>query len=76
MTGDVFRVDCVIPLFYKFKPVNLNCEGTYPDSREWLKNKKLTKNSQNKKVVCFKYTVTDELNHRKIKKRSAKNIIG
>ena len=66
MADDIFRFDSVIPLFYKLKQVNLNCDESYPYSREWLKNKNFTKNPQ--------YAVMVGLNQKK-KKRYAKNII-
>ena len=66
MADEIFRFDSDIPLFYKLKQVNLNCDESYPDSREWPKNKKFTKNPQ--------YAVMVGLNQKK-KKGYAKNII-
>ena len=51
--------------------INPNFGGSYIDSPDWIKNKKGTINSINKKDnKCFLYAVTVPLNHEEIKKDS------
>ena len=46
-------------LYYKYHKINLNRGGSYIDSPDWIKNKKATKNSVNKKDKnCFQFAVT------------------
>ena len=46
-----------------------NRDGSYKDSPDWIKNKKATINSINKKDnKCFQYAVTVALNRGEIKK--------
>ena len=50
---------------------NFNHVGSYIDSPDWIKNKKATINSINKKDnKCFQYAVTVALNHEEMKKDS------
>ena len=47
------------------------CIGSYTNSPDWIKNKKVTKNPINKKDnKCFQYAITVALNHEEIKKDS------
>ena len=51
-------------LYYKCHKINQNHEGSYVDSPDWIKNKKATKNSINKKYnKCFQYALTVTLNY-------------
>ena len=68
MTGSEFIFDYVHLLYYKCHKINPNHGGSYIDSPDWIKNKKATINSINKKDNrCFQYAVTVPLNHEKIK---------
>ena len=49
MKGTEFAFDCVHLLYDKFYKIYLNCGG-YIDSPDWIKNKKATINSINKKT--------------------------
>ena len=61
--------DYVQLLYYKSHKINLNCGGSYIDSTDWIKNKKTTINSINKKDnKCFQCTVTAASNYEEIKK--------
>ena len=56
-------------LYYKCHKINLNHDGSYIDSPDWIKNKNATMNPINKKDnKCFQYAVTVALNHEEIKK--------
>ena len=56
-------------LYYKFHKINLNYGGSYIDSTDWIKNKKTTINSINKKDnKCFQCAVTAASNYEEIKK--------
>ena len=64
-----FAFNYVNLLYYKCHNINPNCGGSYIDSPDWIKNKKLTINPINKKDnKCFQYTVTVALNHGEIEK--------
>ena len=61
--------DYVQSLYYKFHKIKLNCGGSYIDSTDWIKNKKTTINSINKKDnKCFQCTVIAASNYEEIKK--------
>ena len=49
MTGSGFFFDCVHLLYYKYHEINSNLDGSYIDSPDWIKSKKVTKNLINKK---------------------------
>ena len=49
MKDSKFAFDYVHLLYYKYHKINLNRGGSYIDSPDWIKNKKATKNSVNKK---------------------------
>ena len=67
MKGSEFVFDYVHLLYYKFHEINPNRGGSYIDSPDWIKNKKATINSINKKdKKCVQYAVTVN------QKRSAK----
>ena len=69
MKGSEFIFDYVHLLYYKCHKINPNRGGSYIDFPDWIKNKKVTVNSINKKDnECFQYAVTVALNHEKIKK--------
>ena len=68
MRGSEFVYDSVDVLYYNLNKVSLSRGGSYIDSPKWLKSKKATINSQNKKDDgCFQYAVTVALNHEQIK---------
>ena len=46
----------------------MNCGRSYVDSTDWIKSKKATANSINKKDKCLHYAVTIALNHEWIKR--------
>ena len=51
-------------LYYKCHKINRNHEGSYVDSPDWIKNKKATKSSINKKYnKCFQYALIVALNY-------------
>ena len=54
-------------MFYKCHKINSNRSGSYIDSPDWIKNKRATINSINKKDNnCFRYAVTAALSHEEI----------
>ena len=68
MKGSEFVFDYVYLLYYKCHKINPNCGGSYIDSPDWIKNKKATINSINKKDnKYFQYTVTVVLSYQEIK---------
>ena len=46
MKGSVFVFDCVHLLYYKCHKINSNCDWSYTDFPDWIKNKKSTKSYQ------------------------------
>ena len=40
MRGNAFAINYVELLYYKCHKINLNCGGSYIDSRDWIKTKK------------------------------------
>ena len=64
MKGSEFVFDYVQSLYYKCHKINPNRGGSSTDSLDWMKIKKATINSINKK-----YAVTVTLNHEEIKKK-------
>ena len=71
MRGSEFVFDYAQLLYYKCHEINLNCDGSYTDSPDWIKNKKTTINTINKKDnKCFQYTVTATLNYEEIVKHA------
>ena len=71
MEGREFFFKCVNLLHYKCHKINPNRGGSYIDSRDWIKNKKVTINPINKKGnKCFLYAVAVALNHEEIGKHS------
>ena len=58
-------------LYDKWHKINLNRGGSYINSPDWIKNKKATINSINKKDnKCFQCAITVALNHEEIRKHS------
>ena len=75
MEGSDFVWDCFHSLYYKFYKINPRCGGSYIESPDWIKNKKLTINLINKNDnKCIQYAVTVALNHEKNWNISWKNI--
>ena len=69
MRSSEFVFDCIQLLYYKYHKVNLNRRGSYVDSPDSIKEKKITTNPINKKDnKCFQYAVTVALNYEEIKK--------
>ena len=60
--GSDFAFDGVNSLYYDFNKKSINRGGSYIDSPQWLKNKKLTINPKNNDDKCFQYAVTLALN--------------
>ena len=55
-------------MHYKYFKINPNQGGSYINSPDWIKNKKVTINPINKKdKKCFQYVITVALNHEEIK---------
>ena len=70
MKGSESVFDNVHLLYYECHKINLNRGGLYIDCPDWIKNKKATINSINKKDnKCFQYTVVVSLNHEEIGKK-------
>ena len=68
MQGSEFVFDYVQLLYYKYHKTNPNRSGSYIDSPNWIKSKKSTINSFNKKDnKCFQYAVLVALNYEEIK---------
>ena len=68
MKGIEFVFDYVQLLYYKCHETNPNRGGSYIDYIDWIKCKKTTINSINKKDnKCFQYAITVALNYEEIK---------
>ena len=60
-------------MYYECHKINPNCDVSYIDFRDWIKNEKTTINPINKKDnKCFHYPVTVVLNHEVIGKSAGK----
>ena len=68
MRGSDFAFDGVNSLYYDFNKISINRGGSYIDSPNWLKNKRLIINPKNNDYKCFQYAVTLALNLDKFKK--------
>ena len=67
--GSEFLFNYVHLLYYKCHKINQNRGGSYIDSPDWIKNKKVTINPVNKNDnTSFQYAITVELNDEEIKK--------
>ena len=53
MRGSEFVPDSINLLYYHLQQVGLKRGGSYIDSPEWLKNKKITRNPKNNDENCF-----------------------
>ena len=59
--------DCVHLFYYKCHKEISNRGRSYIDSPDWIKSKKVTINTINRKAEkCFQYPVTVALNHKTI----------
>ena len=67
MSGSEFVFDAVNVLYYDLNKISLNRGGSYIDSPEWIKNKKVTINPNNNDDKCFQYALTVALNHQNVK---------
>ena len=76
MWGSDFIFNSVQMLYYKFHKTNFKCSGSYIDSPDWIKKKKITINSKNYDEKCFQYATIIALNFEEIKKdpQSVSNI--
>ena len=72
MESSEFIFDCAHSLYYKCHKINLNRGGSYVESPDWIKNKKVTINPINKKGKCFQYTIKVALSHEEIGKHPEK----
>ena len=68
MKGSDFIFDSVQLLNYKCHKINFNPGGSYVDSPDWIKKKKVTINPKNDDDKCFLYATTITLNFEEIKK--------
>ena len=68
MIGSEFVFHNDDSLYYKLHKISFNRGGSYIDSPEWLKNKKVTINPKNNDDKCFQYALTVALNDKQIKK--------
>ena len=68
MKESKFIFDSVNSLYYKLHKISLNRSGSYIDSPEWLKNKKVTTNPKNNDKECFQYALKVALHYQSIKK--------
>ena len=66
MKGSSFTFKEVDLLYYHLHKISLNRGGSYTNSPEWLKNKRVTINPKNDDDECFKYALTAALNHEEI----------
>ena len=67
MRGSNFIFNSVDALWYDLNKISLNRGGSYIDSSEWLKSKKVTISPKNNDYKFFQYAVTVALNHGKLK---------
>ena len=63
MTGSDFIFDSVQLLYYKCHKINFKRDGSYMDSKDWIKKKKVTINLKHTEDKCFQYAVTVALNY-------------
>ena len=62
-----FVFDYIYLLYYKCHKINPKRDRSYIDSPDWIKNKKATKNSINKRDnKCFQNAATVALSHEEI----------
>ena len=69
MRGSDIIFDRVNLLHYKCRNINLKQDGSYIDSPDWIKNKKVRKNPINDDDKCFQFTATVTLNLEEIGKK-------
>ena len=76
MKGNEFALRLSLHLlYYKCHKINPNHDGSYIDFLNWIKSKKASLNTTNKKEnKYFQYTVTATLNHEEIKKKYLQRI--
>ena len=73
MKGSDFSSDYVDLLNYKCYKIKRNCDGSWIDSPNWIKNKNSTVNPFYKyDSKCFQYAAKVALNHKKIGKNIKK----
>ena len=70
MRDSEFAFGYVQLLYYKCRKRNLSFRGSYIDSPDWIKNKKVTINPINKKYSKYlEYAITVSLNYEDIGKK-------
>ena len=74
MKGSSFIFNSVNLSQYHLHKISLNRGRSYIDSTDWIKNRKATINPKNKDKECFKYAITEDLNHEKIRNNPQQNI--
>ena len=67
MRGSEFIFDSVNLLYDHLQRISLKRGGSYVDSPQQLKNKRLTLNSKNNDDSCFQHALTVALNYQSIK---------
>ena len=72
MKGSESVFDSTDLLYYRLHKISLNRGGSNIDSPDWIKNKKVTINPQNKDNEYFEYAITVALNHKKDPQRISK----
>ena len=63
-----FSLDKIMQLYINFHRLVLTRGSSYIELPEWIQNKKVVINPQNKDEECFKWTVIGALHHEDIKK--------
>ena len=67
MRGSSFTFERIDLLEYHLHKISLNRDGSYIESAEWIKNKRVTINPKNtKNNNCFQYAIIAALNHQNI----------
>ena len=70
MKGRDFIFDCDQLLYYKRDKINFKRIGSYIDSPDWMKNRKIINPINKNDNKCFQYAITVALNLEKIVKVS------
>ena len=73
MTGSDFIFDCVYLLHFKYHEINVNRDGSYIDSPDWIKNKKAATNPINKKDNMLSIRCNSCIKSQGNKKRPTQN---
>ena len=68
MKGSNFVFDSIDGIFYECHRISRSRSGSYIDSPDWIKNKKVTISPKNNEEKCFQHAVTVAFNHESIVK--------